>query len=78
LESINIGGKKPFSPGTTKIFIRAPETVFMLEEMRERKTYMHAIRLQRFFLKNAMANYYYNLKKKMQTINFSTTSADAS
>lgn len=63
LDSLNLEGKKPYSCGTTKIFVRAPETIFTLEEMRERKTFTYACKLQRFFVKNAMQNYYYKLKK---------------
>jgi len=66
LESLHLepGSGKPYSPGTTKIFIRAPETVFSLEELRERKTYTYANRIQRFFLKFAMEYYFFQLRKK--------------
>jgi myosin-1 len=55
--------KPPYALGTTKIFIRAPETVFTLEENRERKTFTYANRIQRFFLKYASDYYIYTLKK---------------
>ena len=35
--------------GKTKIFIRKPETVFALEELREQKTYNYATSIQNFF-----------------------------
>nr|UEK51396.1 myosin IE [Parasacculina yatsui] len=38
-----------FQLGKQKIFIRTPETLFMLEEMRERKFDRYAMVLQRFF-----------------------------
>lgn len=38
-----------FDQGLTKIFIRHPETVFGLEETRERKLYDHAVKIQQFF-----------------------------
>jgi myosin-1 len=66
LESLGItssGNKPAFSPGATKIFVRAPETIFSLEELRERKTYTHACRIQRFFLKHALEAFTYKLKK---------------
>jgi myosin-1 len=49
--------------GKTKIFIRAPETVFSLEELRERKVVAYANKLQRFFQRFTMLSYYYNLQK---------------
>lgn len=51
-----------YSKGKTKIFIRAPESVFALEELRERKVYSYANQIQSFFLKFSMSNYYYNLQ----------------
>lgn len=62
--------KKPYSPGKTKIFVRAPETVFSLEELRERRTYSYAVKIQRFFVKSLMARFFYNIQmtanKKLQ------------
>eukprot|EP01114_Cavostelium_apophysatum_P003671 TRINITY_DN1374_c0_g3_i1.p1 TRINITY_DN1374_c0_g3~~TRINITY_DN1374_c0_g3_i1.p1 ORF type:complete len:1131 (-),score=356.14 TRINITY_DN1374_c0_g3_i1:89-3481(-) len=51
-----------YQKGSTKIFIRAPETVFALEELRERKVYSYANSIQRFFLRFSLSNYYYNLQ----------------
>lgn len=51
-----------FSKGKTKIFIRAPESVFALEELRERKVYSYANQIQSFFLRFSMSTYYYNLQ----------------
>lgn len=51
-----------YAKGTTKIFIRAPETVFGLEELRERKVFSYANTIQRFFQKFSMAAYTYNLQ----------------
>lgn len=55
--------KKPYAKGRTKIFIRMPETVFALEELRDRTVQSYANRLQRFFLQFTLQNYYYNLHK---------------
>ena len=41
--------KEEYDFGLTKIFIRHPETVFSLEEARERKLYDYAVRIQEFF-----------------------------
>jgi len=57
------GNKNPYAKGKTKLFIRAPETVFALEEMRERTVQIYANRVQRFFLQFTLQNYYYNLHK---------------
>eukprot|EP01090_Pellita_catalonica_P015572 TRINITY_DN4247_c0_g1_i1.p1 TRINITY_DN4247_c0_g1~~TRINITY_DN4247_c0_g1_i1.p1 ORF type:complete len:720 (-),score=136.68 TRINITY_DN4247_c0_g1_i1:60-2099(-) len=49
--------------GNTKIFVRAPETVFNLEELRERTVFTYASKIQRFFLRTSLKRYYYNVKK---------------
>ncbi|PRP79992.1 hypothetical protein PROFUN_12279 [Planoprotostelium fungivorum] len=51
-----------YQKGKTKVFIRAPETLFALEELRERKVYSYANSIQRFFLQFSMNNYFYNLQ----------------
>ena len=56
-------GKSVFETGSSKIFIRAPETIFSLEEIREQKTYTYANRIQRFFLKYANEYYLFLLRK---------------
>lgn len=56
-------GKSAFECGTSKIFIRAPETIFSLEEIREQKTFTYANRIQRFFLKYANEYYLFMLRK---------------
>ncbi|GAM21411.1 hypothetical protein SAMD00019534_045860 [Acytostelium subglobosum LB1] len=45
------------------MFIRAPETVFNLEELRERKVFIYANKLQRFFLRFTLMSYYYSIQK---------------
>lgn len=57
------GEKNPYAKGKTKIFIRMPETVFALEELRDRTVQIYANRLQRFFLQFTLQNYYYMLHK---------------
>ena len=56
-------GKSAYECGSSKIFIRAPETIFSLEEIREQKTFTYANRIQRFFLKYANEYYLYLLRK---------------
>ncbi|KNC47565.1 myosin ID heavy chain [Thecamonas trahens ATCC 50062] len=50
-----------FEFGRTKIFIRAPEAVFALEEQRDRRLDTYANTIQRFFLRFAMRQYYHDL-----------------
>jgi len=55
--------KEEYDFGTTKIFIRHPETVFALEEARERKLYDYAVRIQDFFgLFVGTSNHFYQLR----------------
>lgn len=61
LNSLNLSPGQ-YAEGTTKIFIRAPETIFSLEELRERKVYSYANQIQRFFLRFSLSNYYYTLQ----------------
>jgi hypothetical protein len=42
--------------------IRAPETVFALEELRERKVFSYANQIQLFFLKFSLNTYYYDMQ----------------
>lgn len=56
------GGGKEYATGNTKIFIRNPETVFSLEEMRERKVATYANRIQMFFGRFALRRYFWELE----------------
>ena len=51
-----------YQKGATKIFIRAPESVFTLEELRERKVFGYANTIQRFFQTFSLGTYYYNIQ----------------
>jgi myosin-1 len=50
LESVQFE-QKEFQMGTTKVFIRHPETVFAFEELRERRVWSYATSIQDFFRK---------------------------
>lgn len=55
--------KEEYDFGQTKIFIRHPETVFALEEAREKKLYDYALRIQDFFgLFVGANNHFYQLR----------------
>ncbi len=45
--------------------MRASETVFTLDEPRERKVGTYANRLQRFFMRFTLLNYYYNIQVRI-------------
>lgn len=64
LKSMDLQGNDEYQFGRTKIFIRNPETVFNLEELRERKVYDYACRLQRFFVRWTQKEYYNNLRRQ--------------
>jgi len=61
LKILNLGDRD-YANGTTKLFIRAPETVFTLEETRDRKVYSYANRIQNFFGRFALRKYYWELE----------------
>eukprot|EP01100_Stratorugosa_tubuloviscum_P010245 TRINITY_DN4375_c0_g1_i1.p1 TRINITY_DN4375_c0_g1~~TRINITY_DN4375_c0_g1_i1.p1 ORF type:complete len:1161 (+),score=613.34 TRINITY_DN4375_c0_g1_i1:148-3630(+) len=48
LDSINLDNKE-HQFGKTKMFIRAPETIFALEELRERRVWNYSIAISEFF-----------------------------
>ncbi|XP_049850676.1 myosin ID heavy chain-like isoform X2 [Schistocerca gregaria] len=55
--------KSVYELGKTKVFIRAPETIFSLEEIREQKTFSYANCIQRYFMKNAYDRLMYVIRK---------------
>ncbi|KAL6069905.1 Unconventional myosin-Ie [Balamuthia mandrillaris] len=70
LQHMNLSPGQGYQKGKTKIFVRAPESVFQLEELRDRTVYEYANRIQRFMAKSSRARYYYELRtlanQKMQ------------
>jgi len=61
LRPMNLDAKE-IAKGKTKLFVRHPETVFQLEELRERKVATYANRIQRFFLRFALRRYFWELQ----------------
>eukprot|EP01102_Stenamoeba_stenopodia_P015921 TRINITY_DN5501_c0_g1_i2.p1 TRINITY_DN5501_c0_g1~~TRINITY_DN5501_c0_g1_i2.p1 ORF type:complete len:1059 (+),score=290.73 TRINITY_DN5501_c0_g1_i2:110-3286(+) len=53
--------QKEYQMGTTKLFIRHPETVFAFEELRERRVWSYAIAIQDFFRKITGSSTQYNI-----------------
>lgn len=54
--------------GRTKVFIKNPESLFLLEELRERKYDTYARRIQKAWRKYKSHQYFYELKKKASDI----------
>nr|P10569.1 RecName: Full=Myosin IC heavy chain [Acanthamoeba castellanii]AAA27707.1 myosin IB heavy chain [Acanthamoeba castellanii] len=63
LNHVGMSLGKEYQKGKTKIFIRQPESVFSLEELRDRTVFSYANKIQRFLRKTAMRKYYYEVKK---------------
>mmetsp|Transcript_16719 Transcript_16719/g.24978 ORF Transcript_16719/g.24978 Transcript_16719/m.24978 type:complete len:1181 (+) Transcript_16719:58-3600(+) len=59
----HVNDQSEIAYGTSKVFIRKPETVFTFEELRERKTFEYALTIQSFFKKYiGRAHYIYALQ----------------
>ena len=50
--------------GKTKVFIKAPESLFLLEEIRERKYHDYAKKIQRAYRRYRSRKFYLECKKK--------------
>ena len=57
-----------YQKGKTKLFVRKPETIFSLEELRDRTVSAYANRIQRFFQKFALQQKNYDLMVKSNNI----------
>ena len=64
---LNVSGmdQSQWQLGRTKIFIKAPESLFMLEELRERKYDYFTRKIQRAYRRYRARRYYLECKKKM-------------
>lgn len=54
--------------GRTKVFVKNPESLFLLEELRERKYDFYARKIQKAWRRHCSQQYYYNLKKRASDI----------
>nr|WEL12767.1 myosin class I C [Halisarca dujardinii] len=54
--------------GKSKVFIKNPESLFLLEELRERKYDVYARKIQKAWRKHRSHQYFYELKKKASDI----------
>ncbi|XP_019859632.1 PREDICTED: unconventional myosin-If-like [Amphimedon queenslandica] len=50
--------------GKTKVFIKSPESLFLLEELRERKYDAYARRIQKAWRRHRSDQYYQTLKER--------------
>jgi len=56
--------------GKTKLFIKSPESLFMLEEVRARKYHTFAVKIQRAYRSWKARKYFLDLKAKSQDLLF--------
>ncbi|XP_019860549.1 PREDICTED: unconventional myosin-If-like, partial [Amphimedon queenslandica] len=54
--------------GKTKVFIKSPESLFLLEELRERKYDAYARRIQKAWRRHRSDQYYQTLKERASDI----------
>ncbi|KCV73289.1 myosin I [Fonticula alba] len=57
-----------YQMGNSKIFIKSPESLFMLEELRNRKYHGYALKIQRAYRRWKAAKYFVELKQRSQDI----------
>ena len=53
-----------WQPGNQKVFIKTPESLFMLEELRERKYHEIAVTIQRAYRRWKSRKYYLDCRNK--------------
>jgi len=63
MQAVNID-QDQYQLGKTKIFIKAPESLSLLEELRDRKYNEHALVLQKAFRKHNAVQYFLKLKNE--------------
>ncbi|TPX41023.1 hypothetical protein SeMB42_g05764, partial [Synchytrium endobioticum] len=56
--------KREWQLGKTKVFIKSPESLFLLEEVRERKYHHYAVIIQRAYRRWKSRKYFLELRKK--------------
>jgi myosin-1 len=61
MDSVNMDPKE-WQLGTSKIFVKAPESLFLLEESRDRKYYNYAKTIQRAYRKWKSQKHYIEMR----------------
>lgn len=69
MKAVNID-EDQYQMGKTKIFIKAPESLFLLEELRDRKYNQYALILQKAFRKFNSIQYFLKLKNEASDLMF--------
>ncbi|KAI8803169.1 P-loop containing nucleoside triphosphate hydrolase protein, partial [Cladochytrium replicatum] len=69
MNSVNMDSKE-WQLGKTKVFIKSPESLFLLEEQRERKYHTFAVKIQRAWRRYKSRKYFLEMRKKAADIMF--------
>ncbi|KAI8809341.1 myosin IF [Cladochytrium replicatum] len=67
MNSVNMDSKE-WQLGKTKVFIKSPESLFLLEEQRERKYHTFAVKIQRAWRRYKSRKYFLEMRKKAADI----------
>lgn len=69
MDSVNMNPKE-WQIGITKVFIKSPESLFLLEEQKDRKYHSYAQFIQRCYRKYKSRKFYFTMRKKALDIVF--------
>lgn len=69
MASVSIDSKE-WQIGSSKVFIKSPESLFLLEEQRDRKYFSYAVLIQRAWRKYKSRKYFIEMRKKAADIMF--------
>ncbi len=67
MQSVSMDSKE-WQLGTSKVFVKSPESLFLLEEQRDRKYHMYAVTIQRAWRKYKSRKYFMEMRKKAASI----------
>ncbi|KAI8914411.1 P-loop containing nucleoside triphosphate hydrolase protein [Gorgonomyces haynaldii] len=67
MQSVGLDSKE-WQLGTSKVFIKAPESLFLLEEQRDRKYHSYAVVIQRAYRRYKSRKYFFEMRKKAADI----------
>jgi myosin I len=67
MQSVDMDSKE-WQLGNTKVFIKSPESLFLLEEQRDRKYHGYAVKIQRSWRRYKSRKYFLEMRKKAADI----------
>lgn len=67
MQSVDMDSKE-WQLGTTKVFIKSPESLFLLEEQRDRRYHEYAVKIQRAWRRYKSRKYFLEMRKKAANI----------